>query len=303
MERTDALLFNDTGSNNTAVGSFALSANIDGVNNNAFGSGALRDHQTGSFNNVVGASALGSDQSGEFNNALGDSALSANVTGSNNTAVGDLALNNSTGDYNTALGAGAGSFHGTGSNNIYIGDRGALGDNNVIAIGAASASGIIYENTYIGGIHDTVVTDQVVYVDSNGHLGTLASSHRYKEGIKPMGNASEALFALKPVTFRYKQKIDPSHKLSFGLIAEEVAKVNPDLISRDKEGKPQAVRYEAVNAMLLNEFLKEHVKVQNLESRLAQQQKQIESLTAGLQKVSVQLEANRPARKVVASNP
>jgi hypothetical protein len=118
-----------------------------------------------------------------------------------------------------------------------------------------------------------------------------------------MDKVSEALFALKPVTFRYKQQIDPSHKLSFGLIAEEVAKVSPDLISCDKEGTPQMVRYEAVNAMLLNEFLKEHAKVQDLEFRLAQQEKQIESLTAGLQKVSAQLETNRPASKLVTNTP
>jgi trimeric autotransporter adhesin len=300
---TDAMVFNDTGGNNTGVGAFALFNNIDGFENCAVGASALYNHQTGSFNNAVGGVALNNDESGAFNNAFGDGALENNVSGSSNTAVGDLALSNSTGDYNTALGASAGTDPGIGSNNIYIGDSGFPGDTNVISIGGIPASGTAYENTYIGGIYDTVVTDRIVYVASDGHLGTLASSRRYKEEIKPMDNTSEALYGLKPVTFRYKQQIDPSHKLSFGLVAEEVAKVSSDLISRDKEGKPQTVRYEAVNAMLLNEFLKEHQKVQDLESRLAQQEKQIESLTAGLQKVSAQLETSRPAPQVAVREP
>ena len=300
---TDAMAFNDTGFDNTAVGAFALFNNIAGFRNNAFGSQALYAHGTGGFNNAVGASALSTDASGSFNNAFGDDALMANVTGSNNTAVGDLALVASTGDYNIALGASAGIDPGIGSNNIYIGDLGFAGDNNVISIGAIPPSGTNYQNTYIGGIYSTVVSDRIVYVGSDGHLGTLASSKRYKEEIKPMDKTSEALYALKPVTFRYKKQIDPSQRLSFGLVAEEVAKVSPDLISPDKEGKPQKIRDQAVNAMLLNEFLKEHQKVQDLESRLAQQEKQIESLTAGLQKISAQLETSRPAPQVVTNTP
>jgi hypothetical protein len=300
---TAALVNNDNGTNNTAVGAFALTSNTEGSNNNALGVNALHDHLSGSFNNAVGSFSLTSDQTGSFNNAFGDAALQNNISGSNNTAVGDLALQNSTGDYNTALGAGSGTDPGIGSNNVYIGDPGFAGDENVISIGGIAASGTPYENTYIGGIYATVVSDRIVYVGSDGHLGTLASSRRYKEEIKPMDKASEALFGLKPVTFRYKQQIDPSHKLSFGLIAEEVAKISPHLVSPDKEGKPQTVRYEAVNAMLLNEFLREHQKVQDLESRLAQQEKQIESLTAGLQKVSAQLETSRPAPQVAANNP
>jgi len=172
---------------------------------------------------------------------------------------------------------------------------GVAGENNVIAVGRTPASGINYEATYVGGIHDAVVTDRIVYVQSDGRLGTLASSRRYKEEIKPMNNVSEALFGLKPVTFCYKQQIDPAHKVSFGLIAEEVAEISPDLVSCDKEGKPQTVRYEAVNAMLLNEFLKEHREVQELK-------KQVEALTAGLQKVSAQLELNQHAPETVSNN-
>jgi hypothetical protein len=146
------------------------------------------------------------------------------------------------------------------------------------------------------------VTGRAVYVDSDNKLGTLSSSLRYKEEIKPMDKVSEAILALKPVAFRYKKEIDPAQMLSFGLIAEEVAKINSDLITRDEQGKPQTVRYEAVNAMLLNEFLKEHRKVQELEANALRQQKQIDTLTAGFQKVSAQLEANKPAPQVV-NNP
>jgi hypothetical protein len=187
----------------------------------------------------------------------------------------------------------------------------------VIAIGADASSGTAYAFTYIGGIYDSLVDDRPVYIRSDGALGTLVSSRRYKEEIKPMGKASEALFALKPVTFRYRQEIDPSDKLSFGLIAEDVAEISTDLVSRDKEGKPQTVRYEAVNAMLLNEFLKEHRKVEEQEATIsqlkkefqtavAQQQKEIQALTAQLkeraaqiQKVSAQLEINKPTPKAV----
>lgn len=197
-----------------------------------------------------------------------------------------MALENSTGSFNTALGASAGSNQDTGSNNIYIGDTGVAGESNVIAIGGVASSGTPYTDTFIGGIHDSVEADQAVFIGADGHLGTLVSSQRYKEEVKPMDKASEALFALKPVSFGYKQEFDPSHRLSFGLIAEEVAEIGADLVSCDKEGKPKTVRYEAINAMLLNEFLKEHRKVEELE-------KQAEKLTVGLQKVSAQLEVSR----------
>ena len=265
---SNALAANITGSSNTAVGASALASNIDGQNTNAFGYQALGALQTGSSNNAFGYYALGANSSGSYNNAFGGLALQFN-TGSNNTAVGDLALTSSSGDFNTALGDGAGYFLQTGSNNVYIGDGGFFDESNVIAIGARSASGTPYQNTYIGGIYDTVETDRVVYVGANGHLGTLASSGRYKEEIKPMDKASDALFRLKPVTFRYKKELDPAGIPQFGLVAEDVEKVNPDLVARDDEGKPYTVRYEAVNAMLLNEFLKEHKKTEKLEATVA----------------------------------
>ena len=146
----------------------------------------------------------------------------------------------------------------------------------------------------------------MVFVNPDGKLGTLTSSARFKTDIKPMDKTSEAILSLKPVTFRYKKEIDPTGTSQFGLVAEDVEKVNSDLVVRDKGGKPYSVRYEQVNAMLLNEFLKEHRKVEqqrkDFEAAIAQQQKQIEALTAGLQKVSAQIEASNPARQVV-NNP
>ena len=264
--------------------------------NTSLGVGSLQGHSTGIQQTAIGYKTLYSQPSGDENTAIGALALQQDTTGHDNTAVGGEALfNNTRGSANIALGRGAGFDQDLGNNNIYIGDIGVAGENNVIAVGRTPASGINYEATYVGGIHDAVVTDRIVYVQSDGRLGTLASSRRYKEEIKPMNNVSEALFGLKPVTFRYKQQIDPVRKVSFGLIAEEVAEISPDLVSCDKEGKPQTVRYEAVNAMLLNEFLKEHREVQELK-------KQVEALTAGLQKVSAQLEASKPAPQVV-NNP
>jgi trimeric autotransporter adhesin len=321
---TDALVFNaggsipESGSYNDAVGAFALFNNINGSDNNAFGNSALFSNINASNNTAVGGGALFNNDSlgggiGGENTAVGAEALQNNIDGRYNTAVGYEALQNSTGDYNTALGAGAGAALGLGSNNILIGDAGFSSSFDVISIGAIPASGTPYSRTYIGGIHDSVEQDRPVYVDSQGHLGSPGSSRRYKEEIKPMDNASEALFALKPVTFRYKQQIDPSHRLSFGLVAEDVAKVSADLISRDKDGKPQTVRYEAVNAMLLNEFLKEHKKVEDLEKTFqttaAQQEKEITALLATvkaqaeqIQKVSAQVELHKASARAVQND-
>ena len=174
---------------------------------------------------------------------------------------------------------------------------------NVICIGRPGQN--VNNTCFIGNIFavTTGIADAInVVVDSHGQLGTMSSSRRFKNEIKPMDKASEAIHALKPVTFRYKPEIDPQGIPQFGLVAEEVAKVNPDLVIRDAEGKIYTVRYEAVNAMLLNEFLKEHRKVQELEANAVRQQKQIEALTAGLQKVNAQLELSGPAPQTVVGN-
>jgi trimeric autotransporter adhesin len=318
-------LFNDTtGGFNTATGELALSSNITGAGNTATGFNALLAN-TGSFNTATGDLALSSNTTGTFNTATGDQALDANITGSNNTAngeqaltnnttggnntaVGFRALQNSTGNNNIAIGSGAGSNLNTGDNNIYLT---ALGTNesNTIRIGRAGAQ----TRVFMQGIHGVSVAGSVVQVNSNGQLGVASSSARFKDDIKPMGDASEAILALKPVTFRYKQEIDPEHMRQFGLVAEEVEKANPDLVVRDKEGKPFTVRYDQVNAMLLNEFLKEHKTVQeqgaiikqqrkDFEATIARQQQQIDALTAGLQKISAQLEVSKATSQTALNN-
>src|SRR5947199_186032 len=198
---------------------------------------------------------------------------------------------------NTVLGEDAG-FNITGSKNIDIGNDGVAGESATIRIGATGSQ----TNTYVAGISGVTVSGGIgVIVDSSGHLGTITSSARYKEAIKPMDKASEAILALQPVTFRYKHDLDPDGIPQFGLVAEQVEKVNPDLVARDEQGKAYTVRYEAVNAMLLNEFLKEHRKVEqqrkDFEAALAQQQKQIEALTAVVQRVSAQLELSKAERQ------
>jgi trimeric autotransporter adhesin len=306
----EALNHLTAGNQNTATGLRALFSDTSGGYNTATGVYSLFSNTSGFFNSATGAYSLANNTTGSNNTANGYSALYFNTTGAQNTATGSAALyRNTTGNFNTAVGYLAGANHASGSNNIYIGDPGVDGESNVIAIGAVASSGTPYAFTYIGGIYDSLVNDRPVYIRSDGALGTLVSSRRYKEEIKPMGKASEALFALKPVTFRYNQETDPSHKLSFGLIAEDVAEISADLVSRDKEGKPQTVRYEAVNAMLLNEFLKEHRKMQEQGATIAELKKEIASLArtvkeqaAQIQKVSAQVELSTPAPRTVGSN-
>jgi len=294
-----ALLFNTTGFNNTAVGAAALLNNTNGTRNNAFGFEALNSHTTGSFNNAFGGFALFFDQNGEFNNAFGDDALTSNISGINNTAMGDSALVSSTGSNNTALGADAGSSLTTGDSNIDIGNTGVAGESATTRIGSEFQTRIFI--SAIRGVTTGIADAVNVVIDSNGQLGTMSSSRRFKKEIKPMESASEAIVALKPVTFHYKS--DRTDTPQFGLIAEEVAEVNPDLVVRDNDGDIYTVRYDAVNAMLLNEFLKEHRKNEEQEETIARQQKQIEALTTGLQKVSAQLAAGKSAPQVVATDP
>jgi len=212
-------------------------------------------------------------------------------------AVGLLALNrNTTGGGNVALGYGAGGNLTTGGGNIDIGNAGVAGEDFTIRIGDSQAA------TFIAGISGATVTGTAVVVNGSGQLGVAPSSARFKEAIKSMDNASEALFSLKPVTFRYKKDIDQKSTAQFGLVAEDVENVNPDLVARDAEGKVFTVRYDAVNAMLLNEFLKEHHTVQEQGALIAHQQKQIDALTTGLQKVSAQLELNNASPQTVLNN-
>jgi len=215
---------------------------------------------------------------GPRNTSTGYGALYDNTTGQSNTASGyDSLLHNTIGSRNIALGSSAGMNLTTGNNNIDIGNVGNAGESSTIRIGTIGAN----QNTYIAGISGVTVAGGIgVIIDSSGHLGTATSSVRYKEAIQPMKNVSEAVLSLKPVTFRYKKELDPQAIPQFGLVAEDVAKVDPDLVARDEEGKPYTVRYEAVNAMLLNEFLKEHKKVEEQAALLKRQEERLERLEA-----------------------
>jgi hypothetical protein len=249
-------------------------------------------------NTATGDYALFNLTTGTRNTAIGFWALNTNTTGGKNTAIGFQALvDNTTGNNNIALGYAAGIFT-AGDNNIHIGNVGAE-ESDTIRIGTVAGRGIrdFQSNTYIAGISGvTIAAGLPVMIDANGHLGSTTSSERFKDEVKPMDKASEAILALKPVTFHYKKEFDPDGIPQFGLVAEQVEKVKPDLVARDKEGKPYSVRYDAVNAMLLNEFLKEHKTVQEQGETIARLQKQIEALTVGLQKVSAQLEAASQSR-------
>jgi hypothetical protein len=311
-----ALGNNTTGNRNTANGSQALQLNTIGNNNTAYGTNALFNNGTGSANTATGFNALVSNTTGEFNDASGYQALFSNTIGNHNTATGPNALlRNTTGLRNTANGASALNHNTTGSLNIAVGDSAGLnlttGNNNIDigAPGVAGESGVIRIGktstataTFISGISGKTVPNGVgVITNSSGQLGTVLSSARFKEAIKPMNKASEAILALKPVTFRYKHELDPDGVSQFGLIAEEVEKVNPDLVVRDADGKVNTVRYEAVNAMLLNEFLKAHRKLDQQQAMIDRQQKQIEALTATVQKVSDQVALSKPAPQLVAN--
>lgn len=295
---------NTSGFGNTATGIEAMLSNTTGSNNTATGNSALNANLTGTFNTANGAGALFKNTIGSNNTAAGLSALANNISGSNNTASGFGALLfNRSGDNNIAVGANAGKNIDIGSNNIDIGNVGMADESNAIRIGAKR----IHQNTFIAGIHGTTVAGGIgVIIDGKGHLGTATSSARFKDEVKPMDKASEAIFGLKPVTFRYKHEFDRENIPQFGLVAEQVEKINPDLVACDDEGKPYTVRYDAVNTMLLNEFLKEHRRVEqlkkNFESKLAEQQKRIEALTAGLEKVNARLEVSKLIPQVAQNN-
>jgi hypothetical protein len=348
-----ALYGNTTGWYNNAVGAYALATNSighfntangyaalyrnDADGNTATGYGALYDNTTGVQNTAFGLNALASNTTAGANGSgantgVGAFALFLNTTGGANTAIGYAALGSSTGGGNIALGDIAGFDLTTGNGNIDIGNRGNAADDSTIRIGTVGTQ----TATYIAGISEATVAGGVaVIIDAGGHLGTIVSSARFKDEIKPMDKASEALLALKPVTFRYKQELDPERIPQFGLLAEEVEKVNPDLVARDAKGEVYTVRYEAVNAMLLNEFLKEHRKVEeqgreakqqegtiaHLKSSSAKQQTTITQLkkefqatvaqlaarleeqASQLQRVSAQLEMSKPAPQLVVNKP
>jgi hypothetical protein len=289
-----ALLFNSTGSANTAVGTAALLNNTTGTNNTAIGDQALHSNTTGNLNTANGLGALLSNTTGIGNTAEGGDALVSNTTGGGNTAIGEGAVSSNTiGNGNIALDAFAGHDLTTGDQNIVIGNPNAVaGESNTMRIGGSSQT-----RAFIAGIREVATgnADAIsVLIDSDGQLG---SSRRFKKEINPMDKASEAILGLKPVTFHYKS--DGTTTPQFGLIAEEVAEANPDLVVRDEKGEIYSVRYEAVNAMLLNEFLKEHRKVEKLEAALEALSERLREQDAKIQRVSDQVERTASARALV----
>jgi Chaperone of endosialidase len=324
-------LFSDTdGSFNTAVGAGTLLFNLgnqstgEGTQNTAIGTAALLFNTTGSNNTAVGTQALLNNTTGIEHTAYGSGALSSNTFGTQNTAIGFNALrSNTSGSTNVAIGRGALGLNTTGSSNIALGFNAGLNvttAGNVISIGNSIFAANVDNSCFIDNIFGatTVNVGTPVLVDSAGQLGTISSSRRFKHEIKPMDKASEAILALKPVTFRYKS--DRSGAPQFGLIAEDVAEVNSDLVVRDENGEIYSVRYDQVNAMLLNEFLKEHRRVEELTSSMAQQRKDFETAIAQqrkvtdalvarlneqeaqIQKVSAQVEPRKPASQMLVEN-
>ena len=302
-EGDKALYTLSTGTANTAVGYTALRNDTSGSFNTAMGRQALFTNTAGGFNTAVGNTAL-SLNTGNYNTAIGDSTLNDNTSGAGNLAAGEAALTASTtGNYNIGLGYYAGSNISTGSYNIDIGNSGLNADANIIRIGTAGNQ----TAAFIAGIRDTTTGNAdaiAVVIDSAGQLGTVSSSARFKQQIKPMEQTSEAILALKPVTFCYKN--DRKALPQFGLIAEEVAKVDPDLVVRDAQGEVYSVRYDAVNAMLLNEFLKQHRKVEEQEATIAELRKEmaagnsrLKEQEAQIQKVGARLEMSRSAPELV----
>ena len=313
----------DTGGTNTAVGAGALLNNQIASDNNAVGAFALFNNDldaTGAadFNNAHGRNCLFNNIDGDENDAFGDDSMESNTTGSENTAMGDDSLDsNTTGNDNTAVGKEAANSIIDGHDNVAIGHNAGIGivhSSNIIAIGT-EAAGIFADDgptCFIGSIFGEPTGDTgsttAVFIDSNNNLGTVSSSRRYKHDIKPMDKASDVILALKPVTFKYNSDVKGTP--CFGLIAEDVAEVDRDLVVRDKNGEVKTVRYEQINAMLLNEFLKEHKKVEEQQASIGQLKSDMQTMVAQLkeqaaqiQKVSARLEVNKPAPQVVANKP
>ena len=306
-EDVDALNLSTTGANNTAHGWFSLSSNTVGFDNTADGFQALLDNTEGNQNTATGLGALKHNTIGDSNTASGWNALGSNTDGTHNTAMGwDTLGSTTTGDQNTGVGYGALFNNTTGTNNIALGAFAGLNviaAFNVTCIGSGVLGADVNNSTWIGNVYGITTQSGMtapVVVSDHGQLGTVASSERFKKDIATMEKTSEAILSLRPVTFHYKT--DAKDTPQFGLIAEEVAKVNPALVLPDKEGKPYTVRYDAVNAMLLNEFLKEHHKVEQLEEALRAVNARLTEQDAKIEKVSAQVEVSKGATQTVLND-
>ena len=276
-----ALNLNTTGTANTATGSLALASNTTGDSNSAFGYGALNTSSIGSFNSAFGYGAMSDNMTGSYNTAQGSSAAFNNLTGRRNVAVGFRALQeNTAGHGNTAIGAYAGQRT-TGNDNVLVANRGMAGESQTMRLGVKGTAGVVGSGvirTYIAGIKGvtTGLAGSQVLIDANGQLGTISSSRRYKEDIQNMADASDRLLELRPVTFRYKQAdATGEHPMQYGLIAEEVAEVFPELVIPNEAGQPETVAYHLLPSLLLNEVQKEHRLIQQQAEQLAAQASQL----------------------------
>ena len=283
------MYLNETSGGNTAVGSLALGQNSEGDDNTAAGIETLSNNINGEDNTAHGAFALRLNLSGSANTAVGSSSLDDNTSGSDNTSIGCLSLHgNQSGNNNIALGYLAGFNLTTGSDNIDVGAKGTAGESGKIRIGTAGTQ----TATFIAGIRGTPIASGVaVGITADGQLGVRASSARFKEAVRAMDHASEVIFSLQPVSFQYKKDLDRERIPQFGLIAEEVAKIDPCLVALDEDGKPYTVRYEAVNSMLLSEFLKEHRKVEEQSNQIAKQDCKVQELEASVEDLRLTLKA------------
>jgi hypothetical protein len=305
---TGALGTNTNGVQNTASGAFALSNNTIGSENTANGTAALQDNTTGSENTASGAGALSKNTTGSANTASGAFALQENTIGFDNTATGTAALlNNTTGTVNTATGFNALVSNTTGNNNIAIGNRAAFnvssGNSNNIhigSLGSSADSGTIRLGTpgaqtsfFAAGVRGvpTANNDAIpVVIDSSGQLGTVSSSRRFKKDIRDMGDDSLGLLRLRPVTFRYQKPFaDGSQPIQYGLIAEEVAEVYPDLVAHSADGQIETVKYQVLDAMLLNEMQRQQRTIQQQQNAIGAQQKEIEAQQNEIERLKAQL--------------
>ena len=286
-----ALHSNTSGSNNTAIGRQALLLNATGRANVAIGVDALFNNTTGRENTAVGYSALDLNTSGRANTATGFLALVSNTTGIRNVGIGNNALlNNVTGRNNTAIGFAAGERT-TGNDNVLIAHRGAIDESQTMRIGTRGTEGVPgsgVTRTFIAGINGVTTGHAAtpVMIDSSGQLGTISSSRRYKVDIHNMADTSERLLQLRPVTFRYKQDdAAGEHPIQYGLVAEEVAAVFPELVVLNEEGQPESVAYHLLPSLLLNEIQKEHQLIQQQAEQMALPQSQLAAQATQLAEV------------------
>jgi Chaperone of endosialidase len=272
-----ALYSNTTGNYNTASGYDALYLNTTGSNNEAFGSNALYSNTAGVNNTAFGFQTLYSNTTGNGNAAQGANSLSNNTTGIENVGIGDSTLYlNSTGSYNIGIGFGAGYNQTTGSGNIYIANMGVAGESQTLRLGSQGSEEVLgsgITRAYIAGVASSHITGAAVYITRTGRLGVLASSERYKTDVQDLGSEEGRLQRLRPVSFHLKT--DPAGPVQYGLIAEEVEQVYPELVIRDADGQIQGVRYEELAPMVLNEVQRQQKKVAAQEERIAAQQELI----------------------------